>query len=52
MKKRGNAREGWASYRTAQHAVSLVAALLDVILQGGRIQRLQELETAEELARD
>lgn len=40
------------TYRTAQDAVSLVATLLDVILQCCRIQRLQQLEAAEKLAGD
>lgn len=50
--KRERARGLWVAYRTAQHAVPLFAALLNVVLQGGRIQGLQELETAEQFARD
>lgn len=41
-----------AAYRTVQHAVALVSALLDVVLQGSRVQRFQQLEGAEEFAGD
>lgn len=38
------------TYRTAKHAVALVPAFLNMILQGSRIQGLQQFETAEQLA--
>lgn len=40
------------TYRTVQHAVSLVSALLDVVLQSSRVKRLQQLKATQELGGD
>jgi hypothetical protein len=44
--------ENKKTYRTIEHAVSLIPAFLDVILQGARIERLEQLKTAEQLGRN
>lgn len=44
--------QGTKTYRTVEHAVSLVSALLDVVFQRGRIQRLQQFKATQELAGD
>lgn len=41
-----------ATYRTIEHAVSLVSALFDMILQGARVERLQQFKGTQELSRN
>jgi hypothetical protein len=38
------------AYGTVQHAVALVSAFLNMVLEGGRIQRFQKFERAEKFA--
>lgn len=47
-----NPSKSWVTYRAVQHVVPLIAALLDMILQGTRIEWFEQLEAAEELLRD
>jgi hypothetical protein len=47
----GRIQEG-VPYRTIQHAVALVSALLNVVLQGGRVQRFEKFEAAKKFAGD
>jgi hypothetical protein len=39
------------TYRTVEHVLSLVSALLDMTLQGARVKRLEKLKAAEQLRR-
>ena len=45
-------RKARGAYGTVQHAVALVSAFLDMILQGSRIQWFQKFEGAKKFAGD
>lgn len=47
-----NKNKQGAAYRTTQYAVPLVPSLLDMILQGSRIQGLQKFKTTEQFSRN
>lgn len=44
--------QGGVPYGTVQHAVALVSAFLNVVLQGGRVQGFEKFEAAKKFARD
>ena len=39
-----------ATYRTVEHVLSRVASSLDVVFQGARVKRLEQLEAAQKVA--
>lgn len=41
-----------STYRTVEHVLTFVSALLDVSFESTRIERLQQLEAAQQLTRN